>query len=156
MLSAGDIDHMDPGAAYYQFTYMVTRRPSGACSGWQPDDDETPTPDLADGRADGLERQQDDHLQDPERDQVQPATGRWNGAQGDVTSADVKYAIERGSCPAWRTATRPCTSATSTGFKQAQAAAAKDPTKAPNISGIETPDDQTIVFHLDQADRSPP
>ena len=24
MLSAGDVDHIDPGAAYYQFTYMVT------------------------------------------------------------------------------------------------------------------------------------
>ena len=36
------------------------------------------------------------------------------------------------------------------GFKQAQAAAAKDPTKAPNISGITTPDSHTIVFKLDR------
>jgi len=36
------------------------------------------------------------------------------------------------------------------GFKEAQAAVKKNPTVAPNISGIQTPDDHTIVFKLTQ------
>ena len=39
------------------------------------------------------------HLQDQERDQVQPAAGGGTASNGDVTSADVKYAIERGLLP---------------------------------------------------------
>ena len=34
------------------------------------------------------------------------------------------------------------------GFKQAQAAAKADPTKVPNISGIQTPNATTVVFKL--------
>ena len=33
MLSAGDVDHIDPGAAYYQFTYMVTEATAAGAVG---------------------------------------------------------------------------------------------------------------------------
>ena len=47
-----------------------------------------------------------------------------------------------------RTATLTLYFADLVGLSQAQAAVKKDPTKAPNISGITTPDSSTIVFHL--------
>ncbi len=34
VLAAGDIDYMDPGAAYYQFTYMVTQATHRTLLGW--------------------------------------------------------------------------------------------------------------------------
>ena len=47
MLTAGDVDYIDPGAAYYQFSYMMTSATQRRSSRWQPDDDEKATPDLA-------------------------------------------------------------------------------------------------------------
>ena len=41
---------MDPGAAYYQFTYMVTQATHRNLLSWAPDDVEEPTPDLAEER----------------------------------------------------------------------------------------------------------
>ena len=49
VLASGDVDYIDPGAAYYQFTYMVTSATQRPLLGWQPDDVENPTPDLAEG-----------------------------------------------------------------------------------------------------------
>ena len=48
VLSEGDIDYMDPGAAYYQFTYMMDEATQRGLMGWQPQDTQ-PSPDLADG-----------------------------------------------------------------------------------------------------------
>ena len=59
----------------------------------------------------------------------------------EVTSKDVKYAIERAFTATWRTATWARTSATSIG-------APKEPGAYKPVEGIETPDDQTIVFKL--------
>ena len=58
-------------------TTRPTTRSSGSTTqrwlyGWKPDDNE-PTPDIADGPAEGLERRQDAHDQDQGRHQVQPA-----------------------------------------------------------------------------------
>ena len=36
VLSEGDIDYMDPGAAYYQFTYMMDEATQRGLMGWQP------------------------------------------------------------------------------------------------------------------------
>ena len=65
-----------------------------------------------------------------------------------ATSADVKYAIERGLMPGVANGYESTYLGTLQGFKQAEAAVKKDPTKAPDISGIETPDHHTIVFKL--------
>ena len=152
MLAAGDVDHIDPGAAYYQFTYMVTSATQRPLLAWQPDDVEDPTPDLADGRADGLERQQDDHLQDQERHQVQPAAWRWRGAKRrrDLGRRQVRdrarVAARSGERLQGRLPRRDLD-----GFKEAQAAAAKDPTKAPGHQRHrDAPTTQTIVFQLDK------
>src|SRR3954464_4253474 len=38
VLAAGDVDYIDPGAAYYQFTYMVDSATQRQLQSWQPDD----------------------------------------------------------------------------------------------------------------------
>ena len=48
MIGAGDIDYMDPGAAYYQPTFTVAKAVYRTLLTWAPDDVEEPTPDLAD------------------------------------------------------------------------------------------------------------
>src|SRR3954470_23095069 len=51
VLAEGDIDYMDPGAAYYQFTYQMDEAVQRGLMGWQPADTQ-PSPDLADGAPD--------------------------------------------------------------------------------------------------------
>ena len=68
----------------------------------------------------------------------------------EVTSKDVKYAIERSIMPGVANGYTATYLGALVGLKQAQAAVKKDPTVAPNISGITTPDDHTIVFKLTQ------
>src|SRR5581483_3046907 len=122
VLAAGDVDYMDPGAAYYQFTYMITSATQRPLLSWQPDDVAQPTPDLADSPPDSKE----------------------------VTSADVKYAIERGLMPGVANGYEAAYLGSIHGFAQAQAAVKQNPTQAPDISGIETPDKYTLVFKLDK------
>src|SRR3954451_20141530 len=52
VLAEGDIDYMDPGAAYYQFTYEMTEATQRGLMGWQPGSTTDPTPDLSDGAPD--------------------------------------------------------------------------------------------------------
>jgi hypothetical protein len=47
VLATDDVDYMDPGAAYYQFTYMVTSASQRALLSWRPPDVAEPVPDLA-------------------------------------------------------------------------------------------------------------
>src|SRR5215213_5144838 len=46
VLNEGDIDYMDPGAAYYQVTYVITLATQRGLMGWPPDATQ-PAPDLA-------------------------------------------------------------------------------------------------------------
>jgi peptide/nickel transport system substrate-binding protein len=141
LLNEGDIDYMDPGAAYYQVTYTLDLAAQRGLLGWPPDATE-PQPDLAteqpkvtdDGKT----------ITFTIRDDVKfsPPVNRV------ATSADVKYAIERTLLPGVPNGYTANYLADVEGLKEAQAAAAKDETVAPDISGIETPNDTTIVFHL--------
>jgi hypothetical protein len=38
VLAVGDVDYIDPGAAYYQFSYMVTSATQRQLLSWAPDD----------------------------------------------------------------------------------------------------------------------
>ena len=60
----------------------------------------------------------------------------------------MKYAIERGLLPGVPNGYLTLYFADLVGLSQAQAAVKKDPKKAPNISGIATPNSSTIVFNL--------
>ena len=93
MLASDDIDYMDPGAAYYQFTYMVTSAGHRALVGWDPDDIEEPTPDLAEEEPEISEDEQTITYTIREGVRYSPPVDR------EVTAADVEYAIERALLP---------------------------------------------------------
>jgi peptide/nickel transport system substrate-binding protein len=144
VLSGGDVDYIDPGAAYYQFSYMIDYAVDRPLVAWQPADVKDPRPDLAAA---------DPEISDDNKTvtfTIQSGIKYSPPVNREVTSADVKYAIERALLPGVANGYVGAYAGSITGFAKAQAAAEKDPTKAPDISGIETPDDQTIVFHLDQ------
>jgi peptide/nickel transport system substrate-binding protein len=73
----------------------------------------------------------------------------------DVKSEDVKYAIERSLLPGVPNGYTAAYLGDLVGFKQAEQQVAKDKTTAPDISGIETPDDKTLVLHLTRASSVP-
>jgi peptide/nickel transport system substrate-binding protein len=144
VISSGDVDYIDPGAAYYQYTYMVDSAINRTLVAWQPDDTELPSPDLADSEPVISDDGKTLTFTLQSGIKYSPPVNR------DVTSADVKYAVERGLLPGVANGYVAAYLGDLEGFKDAEAAVKKDPTKAPDISGIETPDDQTIVFHLAQ------
>jgi peptide/nickel transport system substrate-binding protein len=136
VLSAGDVDYMDPGKTYYTYAIGIMNAVHRGLYAYPPDRNE-PVPDLADG--------------DPEiSDDGKTVTVRLK--QGitytppvnrEVKSADVKYAIERAF-----------TGAVANGYAGIYFG---DLVGAPEaggdykeIRGIETPDDQTIVFKLEK------
>jgi peptide/nickel transport system substrate-binding protein len=80
-----------------------------------------------------------------------PPTGGGAGWSKPVVSADVKYAIERSLMPGVPNGYTTLYMPDVIGLSQAQAAVKKTPTKAPDISGIATPDPSTIVFHLSKS-----
>jgi peptide/nickel transport system substrate-binding protein len=141
VLAEGDIDYMDPGAAYYQFTYQMDEATQRGLMGWQPADTQ-PSPDLADGPPDvsSDDKTLTFHLKSGVK--FSPPVNR------EVTSKDVKYAIERSIMPGIANGYTSVYLGALEGFKEAQDAVKKNPTVAPDISGIQTPDDQTIVFKM--------
>jgi peptide/nickel transport system substrate-binding protein len=144
VLAAGDVDYIDPGAAYYQFSYMVDSATQRQLLSWAPEDVEKPTPDLATGEPqvsdDGLTITFD--LQSGIK--FSPPVNR------EVVCDDFKYAIERSLLPGVANGYVGTYMKDITGFADAQKAAADDPTKAPDIKGITCPDDQTLEIQLDK------
>jgi len=139
ILSAGDVDHIDPGQAYYSFTYEITRPTQRTILGVKPGTTEL-IPDLAASMPtvskDGMTVTV--HLKPGIR--FSPPVNR------EVTSADVKYAIERGF-----------SASVANGYAAAyfgvlQGAPTTPPVTPQPISGIETPDAHTLVFHLTHPD----
>jgi peptide/nickel transport system substrate-binding protein len=137
ILSAGDVDHIDPGAAYYSFTYEITR-PTQRYLLYPKQNSTQLRPDLAtamptvskDGKTVTV------HIRHGVR--FSPPVNR------EVTSADVKYAIERGF------ATSVANGYAGAYFSDIQGAPTKPPAFPKPISGIQTPNKDTIVFHLKQ------
>lgn len=135
ILSAGDVDHIDPGEAYYSFSYEITRPTQRALLVPKADSTEL-EPDLAtsmptvskDGKTVTVTLKQGVHFSPP--------------VNREVTSADVKYAIERGF------ATSVASGYAGAYFSVIQGAPKTPPQFPEPISGIETPDPHTIVFHL--------
>jgi peptide/nickel transport system substrate-binding protein len=89
VLSAADVDYIDPGLAYYTFSYEVTQSTQRPLYSYKPDNASTPVPDLAEGQPivskDG--KTVTVHIKHGIR--FSPPVNR------EVTSADVKYAMER-------------------------------------------------------------
>jgi len=137
VLNQGDFEHADPGAAYYQFDFMIDYATQRPLYSYKPAET-TKTPDLA----------ADQPVISPDKKTVtvkikkgvkfSPPVSR------EVTSKDVKYAIERAfsaNVPNGYVGT----------YMPIQGAPTKPTPGVKKISGITTPDDQTIVFKLSKA-----
>nr|MBA2522291.1 hypothetical protein [Solirubrobacterales bacterium] len=136
VIAASDVDYIDPGAAYYQFTYMVTSAVHSPLVGWAPDDVEQPTPLLAESEPEVSEdgkaltyTLRDDVMYSPPVDRA-------------VTAADVEYAIERSLLPGVPNGYTQTYLSGVEGIDDAVKEAQDNPTGgAPDISGITAPDD---------------
>ena len=139
VIAAGDVDYLDPGAGYYQFTYQVDYAWERALMGWPSDETEAPQPDLADG--DPTVSEDGKTLTFKIKPvKYQPPVNR------EIKAADFKYAIERGLLPGVATSYIKPYFGDLVGYDAAVKAVEKNKTVAPNITGITTPDDQTLVL----------
>ena len=144
VLAASDVDYIDPGAAYYQWTYMVTGATQSPLEAYAPDDVENATPLLA--TEDPTVSDDGKTVTYTIRDDVKfsPPVNRT------VTAADVKYAIERSLLPGVPNGYVQTYLSGVQGMDKAVKEAQADPTGgAPDISGITTPDDTTLEIKLD-------
>ena len=144
VIAASDVDYIDPGAAYYQFTFMVTAATQSSLTAYAPGDIEKASPllatDLPEVSEDGKT------ITYTLRDDVKfsPPVNRV------ATAADVKYAIERSLLPGVPNGFIQTYLSGVQGIDEAVKEAQDNPTGgAPDISGITAPDDTTLVIKLD-------
>jgi peptide/nickel transport system substrate-binding protein len=133
VMSNGDVDYLDPGAAYYQFSFIMTYATQRPLFSYRPDIATRAVPDLAAGEAKVSKDGKTITVKIRRRVKFSPPVNR------EVTSKDVKYAIERGF--------NPHVANGYVGTYLANVVGAKGAKGGP-ISGIQTPDDHTIVFKL--------
>jgi peptide/nickel transport system substrate-binding protein len=130
-----DVDNIDPGITYYQMGFFVNEATSRPLYGYEADDGVNPVPDLAES--------------DPEISEdgktvtvkIKPGIKFSPPVNREITSKDVKYAIERGF---FNTVNNGYAGAYFGDLEGAKVGAKP----GAEIPGIETPDDQTIVFNL--------
>jgi peptide/nickel transport system substrate-binding protein len=151
VLANGDVDYIDPGAAYYQPTYMIDQAVDSTLMGWPTTDTAAPVPLLAASAPTVTDGGKTITFKIKPNVHYSPPTGGGAGWSKPVVSADVKYAIERSLMPGVPNGYTTLYMPDVIGLSQAQAAVKKTPTKAPNISGIATPDASTLVFHLSKS-----
>ena len=135
MLSGGDVDYIDPGTTYYTYAIGILTALHRPLYSYLPGNAEKPVPDLA--------------ASDPEISEdgktvtvkIRDGVRFSKPVDREVTSADVKYAVERAY-----------TANVAGPYVQAYfgdvVGAPKKPGAYKEVRGIETPDDQTIVFNL--------
>jgi peptide/nickel transport system substrate-binding protein len=136
-LGSTDVDYLDPGHTYYTGGYQVAYPTQRTLYSFKPDNATDPVPDLATGKPEISDDLKTITVKIKSGVKFSPPVNR------EVTSKDIKYAFERffsanvgGQYPS---------------YFSSIAGAPKKPTKGVKpISGIETPDDQTIVFKLSQ------
>src|SRR3954454_11738655 len=130
-----DTDNIDPGITYYQMGFQIAKATVRSLYGYKPDDAVNAVPDLAES--------------DPQISNdgctvtVKIKSGIKFGPPVSrvITSKDVKYGVERGF---FNTVNNGYAGAYFGDLKGAKVGAAPG-TKIP---GIETPDDNTVVFNL--------
>jgi peptide/nickel transport system substrate-binding protein len=135
VLWTDDVDNIDCGISYYQMGYMVCYATQRPLYSWKPEDGQRAVPDLAESDPQISSDGKTVTVKIRKGVKYSPPVNR------EVTSKDVKYAIERGFFNTVQNGYAGAYFGDVIGAKQG----AKPGT---TISGIETPDDQTIVFHL--------
>jgi len=137
-LAAGDIDYLDPGQTYYTFGYMVQYAVNRPLYSFTPEDSVNPVPDIADGEPEISSDNKTITVK------IKPGIKYAPPVNREVTSKDIKYAIERAF-----TSSVPSGYATSY-FGEIEGAPSK-PIKYSQLkdfAGLQTPDDQTLVIKL--------
>jgi peptide/nickel transport system substrate-binding protein len=134
VLSNSDVDHIDPGQAYYQLTYQVTYATQRPLYSYKPEDAANPVPDLAAGPPSVSKDGKTVTIKIRKGVKFSPPVNR------EVTSKDVKYALTRGFYPS-----------VANGYAQSYLGTlvGAQPVidgKSKNVPGITTPDPQTIVL----------
>jgi len=140
-LAAGDVDYLDSGQTYYTFGYMVLYSTNRTLYSFKPDDSVHPVPDLATGPPEISSDNKTITVHIKKGVKYAPPVNR------EVKTADIKYAFERAF-----------SKEVPSGYAGAYFSSIAGTPAKPNsgdikpISGIETPDDTTIVFHLKTAE----
>ena len=147
VLTEGDVDSLDPGIAYYQYTYEITLATQRTLMGWPPDATQ-PVPDLAADQPKVTDGGKEITFTIRRGVHYGPPVDR------EVRAQDVKYAIERALLPGVANSYIATYFDHVEGFNRAEAQVKKDPTAAPDISGITTPDDHTLVIKLTRSDQA--
>src|SRR3954453_15931791 len=134
-LYSGDVDNIDPGITYYTGGYLIVYATQRPLVNYKPDDSAHPVPDLAaqlpevspDGKTVTVKLRTGVKLPPP--------------VNREITSADVKYGMERAF---FKTVNNGYAGVYFADIEGAKTGA--DP--GTEIKGIETPDPHTIVFKL--------
>jgi peptide/nickel transport system substrate-binding protein len=137
VMYAADVDKIDPGQTYYQYGMNVAYATQRPLYSYQPDDASNLEPDLAEGPPEISEDGQTVTVKIRTGVKFSPPVNR------EVTSADVKYGLERGFTEQVAGAYVGAYMGSLKGLKAFQDG------KADEIAGIKTLDDQTIVLELE-------
>jgi peptide/nickel transport system substrate-binding protein len=137
VISSEAFEHLDPGQTYFQLDYTAIYAVHKTLYSYRPDNFQKPEPDLA-----ASDPQVSDDLKTVTV-KIKPNVRYSGHVNRPVSSKDVKYAIERAFSP------QVASGYAATYFSTIVGA---DKAKGGPIQGIETPDDQTIVFKLSTPD----
>jgi len=135
-LAAADVDYLDPGQTYYTFGYQVLYPTNRPLYSFAPDDKDKPRADLAEGDPQISADKKMITVKIKKGIKYSPPVNR------EVKTPDIKYAFERAF-----SANVPSGYASSY-FADIEGAPSAPTKGVKPISGITTPDDQTIVFKL--------
>jgi peptide/nickel transport system substrate-binding protein len=145
VIAAGDVDYMDPGAAYYQFTYTINNAGHRQLLTWDPNDVEQATPDGAEDYPEISEDNQTLTFTIREGMEFAPPVNR------EITAADYEYAIERALLPGVANGYQSLYLADIVGYEEAVKEGEENPTGgAPDIEGVTATDDYTLEIQLDE------
>ena len=137
MVSNGDVDNkLDPGYSYYQFDFILDNDLHRTLLRYKPNDTTKPSPDLAASQPTVSSDGKTITVKIRKGVKFSPPVNR------EVTSKDVKYAMERDFLPQVGNGYAGAYWGDIIGSDEMASGKAKE------ISGITTPDDQTLVIKL--------
>src|SRR3954453_14447756 len=137
MISNGDVDNkLDPGYSYYQFDFILENDLHQTLLRYKPNDTSKPSPDLAASDPQVSSDGKTVTVKIRKGVKFSPPVNR------EVTSKDVKYAMERDFLPQVGNGYAGAYWGDILGVDEYKAGKAKE------IPGITTPDDQTLVIKL--------
>jgi peptide/nickel transport system substrate-binding protein len=137
VLSNEDFDYLDPGQAYFQLTYEWMADAQRTLYQYKPDNPITPAPDIASGQPKISKDNKTITIKLKHGIKFSPPVNR------EVTSKDVKYAMERGF-------TKNVSNGYAGAYFGSLVGAPKSGGSYKSIPGIETPDKYTLVLKLSQ------